>query len=294
MRVNWRVLLAVLGGLLLPVPLVFLLGHGLFVHPQARSVGGRQVSPMLSAEQRLSLQSYHRACLRGTDCEPPLGCLLDPRAGWFYCADSECVTDAQCTAGFSCQPLPTSEAGPLVRSCIPPGIRKEGESCVSIPSNAENACEPGLLCGKGWCGRPCQKEDSTSCPGGFFCADTIPGPACLPACTQDTCPTGSRCILDDRTGASACAVVYGQDCQRTPCSQGLKCMAVFATQAQVSAWMQCFPECGKDRPPCPEGLVCDRASCSRPCNPEGPNVCDPGFRCLRRNEQQPWVCRPDM
>lgn len=294
MRVNWRLLPAVLAALLLPVPLMWVIGSGLLPQPSVQTLGGRPISPVLAFEERQRLQTYHRECLHKDDCEPPLGCLLDPRAGWFYCADSQCITDMQCPEGFTCQALPTNEGGPLVRYCIPQGVRKEGEPCVSVPAEPTQACAPGLLCGKGWCGRPCQKEDPSSCPEGFFCGDTIPGPACLPTCEGSTCPEGSRCILDDRTGASSCAVVYGQDCQRTPCSEGQKCMAVFGSSKAGHVWMECFPQCNKGLPPCPEGFVCAGRTCRKACDPKGPNVCEPGFTCQRRVPQQPWMCQEDM
>ncbi len=292
MRVNSRVLLVILGALLLPVPLVLVLMSGLFPRPPVQAMGGRPVSPVLTHEERRRLQTYHRECLHKEDCEPPLGCLFDTRAGWFYCADSECETDAQCSEGFACQLLPTNESGPLVRYCIPPGVQKEGATCISVPTEPTNACEPGLLCGKGWCGRPCQLNDPRSCPEGFFCGDTIPGPACLPTCEGRTCPEGMRCIRDERRGASSCAVVYGEDCQQTPCPEGRKCSPVFGDEGHV--WMECFPQCNKGLPPCPEGSVCEGRVCRKACDPKGPNLCEPGFTCQRRIPQQPWMCQPDM
>jgi hypothetical protein len=294
MRVNWRALLAILGGLLLPVPLVLLLADGLLPRQPVHTVGGRPVSPVLTHEQRLRLQTYRRECLHKEDCEPPLGCLLDARAGWFYCTDSQCATDAQCAEGFTCQPLPTNEGSPLVRACIPSGVRREGENCVTIPSGPEEACEPGLLCGQGWCGRPCQREEPTRCPEGFFCGDTLPGPACLPTCEGRPCPEGLRCVRDDRKGASACVVVRGQDCQQSPCPEGRKCMAVFGASKVGQVWMECYPQCNKDLPPCPEGFLCEGRMCRKACDPNGPDVCEPGFKCLRRFERQPWMCQPDM
>jgi hypothetical protein len=296
MRVNWRLLVAVLGGLLLPVPLVLVLASGFFPGPSDETSGGKHMSPMLSAEERLRLQTYHRECLRQEDCEPPLGCLLDTRYGWFYCADSECVTDAQCPEGFACLPQPTSEQGPLVRYCIPPGMRKEGESCVPIPRTPDKACMSGLLCGDGWCGRPCQPDKPSSCPEGFFCADTIPGPACRPTCDGRACPEGQQCI-HDTGGASACAVVYGQNCEQKPCAEGRKCMAVFAPGKEnpgQHVWMECFPQCNKGLPPCPDGFMCEGRTCRKACDPNGPNVCDPGYSCQSRYAQQPWLCQSDM
>jgi len=294
MRLSWRALLAVLAGLLLPMPLILVLASGLFPPPSTQTIREKPVSPVLSYEERLRLQTYHRECLYKADCEPPLGCLLDIRHGWFYCADSQCESDGQCPEGFSCQPLQTREDGPLVRYCIPPGTQKEGGSCLSIPSEPDQGCEPGLLCGDGWCGRPCRLDQPSSCPEGFFCADTIPGPACLPTCEGRTCPEDLRCIRDDLSRASACVEVYGQDCQQTPCPEGRKCMALFGTSRAGHALLECYPQCGKDLPPCPEGFICERRSCRRPCDPDGSNVCDPGFSCQKRPTQQQWMCQSDM
>jgi len=293
MRMSWRVALGVFVGLALPVPLIWTLSTvTLPSRPQLQA--DARVSPMLTFEERSRLQSYHRKCSKPEDCEPPLACLGNPTVRRHYCTDSECTVDAQCPAGFSCQLLPTAGAGPWVRYCIPHGVRQEGEPCISIPADQDSACTPGLLCGKGWCGRPCQLDVPTSCPDGFFCAATVPGPACQPTCEGRTCPEGQRCIRDRREGASACAVVYGQDCQRSPCAEGRKCEAIFSAKHQMAVWMRCRPECGKDGLSCAQGLVCERTACLKPCEPDGPNVCEPGFRCLRYDDSQPWLCRPDM
>jgi hypothetical protein len=290
---SWRVALGVVAGLALPVPLLWALASVMLPSPRQPREDAR-VSPMLTFEERSRLQSYHRECAKSEDCEPPLACLGNPTVMKHYCTDSECTVDTQCPEGFSCQPLPTAGAGPWVRYCIPHGVRKEGETCLSIPPDQDSACTPGLLCSRGWCGRPCQLDAPASCPEGFFCADTIPGPACRPTCEGRTCPEGQQCIRDSREAASACAVVYGRDCQHSPCGEGQKCLAVFSMKTQVSVWMECLPECGQGLPPCAPGLVCDRTTCRRPCAPDGPNVCEPGFKCLRYNDRQPWLCRPDM
>jgi hypothetical protein len=290
---SWRVALGVVVGLALPVPLLWALASTL--HPSSRQPPqNAQVSPMLTFEERSRLQSYHRDCSRREDCEPPLACLGNPTVKKHYCTDSECTLDTHCAEGFSCQWLPTAGAGPWVRYCLPHGIRAEGEPCLSIPPDQETACQAGLLCGNGWCGRPCQLDNPSSCPEGFFCSATLSVPSCRPTCEGRGCPEGQRCIRDSREGASTCAVVYGQDCQHSPCAQGQKCEAIFSTKTRVSAWMRCKPECGKETLSCPRGLVCDRTSCLKPCEPDGPDVCEPGFRCLRHNDRQQWLCRPDM
>src|SRR4051812_7390487 len=107
MRLNWRALLPVMGGILLPVPLVLILATGVFQPPQVHSANEVPVSPVLTAEERLPLQTYHRECSKQADCEPPLGCLSDTRVHKEYCTDSECEADAQCPNGFACRPLPT-------------------------------------------------------------------------------------------------------------------------------------------------------------------------------------------
>jgi hypothetical protein len=291
MRLSWRKRLAVLSGLLIPIPLALLLASVLVQRPPPLTHKGRPVSPVLAFEERLRLQSYHRECTRRTDCEPPLGCLSDTRVRRTYCADSECVTDIQCPDGFACLPLPTVDDGPLVRYCIPPGLRKEGERCLPIPREPDHGCEVGLLCGADWCGRPCRLEDPTSCPSGFFCADTVPGPACRPTCEGRTCPEGQRCIRDQE-GASACAVVHGPDCQHIPCPEGRKCLGGFGIDHPGHVWMTCYPECGEGLPSCPESFVCDRGSCRRRCDPVEPDTCELGFQCRRRDDDQPWLCRP--
>lgn len=56
--------------------------------------------------------------------------------------------------------------------------------------------------------------------------------------------------------------------------------------------LRCAPGCGKNRPPCPAGLVCD-TECLPACDPQGPATCAEGFQC-----RQPWpdlafACYPD-
>ena len=293
MRLNWRTAAGVLGSLLLPLPLLWVLMSAAGDPPQPEAPGDTQVSPMLSPRKRTLLRTYHRECVQQADCEAPLGCLGSARARKHFCTDSQCTQDAHCPVDFSCQALRTAGGGPLVRYCVPHGKRREGEPCIGLPEDQDSACAPGLLCAAGWCGRPCQLDAPTSCPVGFFCADVASGPACRPTCEGRTCPEGQQCIRENE-GASACAVVHGQDCQRVPCPEGRECLASFSAKRQVEVWMTCHPECGEHLAACAEGAVCDRGSCRKPCQPEAPNVCEPGYRCLRHNDKQPWLCQPDM
>lgn len=288
---NWRLSGGILGGLLLSLPLVLLIASAMRQRPHTPVPEDARFVPVLSHEERARLQTYHHEC-RDSPCEPPLACLSDSRVMRAYCTDSACETDAQCPAGFTCVPLRTAQYGPLVRDCIALGVRKEGESCSATPWDQEVACAPGLRCAERWCGRPCSLEEPASCPDGFFCADVFPGPTCRPTCEGRACPDSQQCMRDT-ADASVCAVRYGPDCQRVPCPEGRKCEALFPTSRQGSVWTECFPECGEGRPPCPEGLICDMSSCLKPCEPNGPDVCDPAFRCQRFAPSQPWACRPD-
>jgi hypothetical protein len=290
---NWRLMGGILGGLLLVAPLALLLASTTFQLPRAHSAGDARLSPVLTEEERRQLMTYGRDCVHRADCDAPLGCLPNTRARRTYCTDSQCETDAQCPERFSCVPLHTVEEGPLVRFCIPAGVRKEGESCIEVPRTQEYACEPGLRCADGWCGRPCQLDNPASCPDGLRCTDFSPGPTCRPTCEGRTCPPGKACIRDP-SGASVCAVVYGFDCQDMPCPSGKECSALFASSRPGRVWMSCVPECSKESPLCPQGRICTQGSCLKPCEPNGPNVCEEGFRCYRFVESQPWACRHDM
>lgn len=290
---NWRLTSGVLGGLLLAAPLIWIFAKTMVQLPRAPKAEEVRLSPVLTEEARRQLMTYRRDCVHRADCEAPLGCLPNTRERRTYCTDSECETDAQCPERFTCVSLRTVEDGPLVRSCIPEGVRKEGESCIEVPLSQDYACEPGLRCAEGWCGRSCQLDNPATCPEGFFCADFSPGPTCRPTCAGRACPDRKACIRD-RSGASVCAVVYGPDCQHQPCPAGKECVEIFASKRPGRVWMHCEPECSKELPSCPQGRICDQGLCLKPCEPSGPEVCDEGFRCQRYVDSQPWACRADM
>jgi hypothetical protein len=290
-----RVVLGALVGVLLPVPLLLVLGsvwtHG--VRPPMPE--DARYSPVLSSEARDRLLTYHRRCLKASDCEPPLACMGDARFFTSYCTDSQCVTDAQCPEGSVCHPLSTFKGSPLVRFCVPMGPRQEGEPCLDLPSQRASACGRGLICGGkglGWCGRPCHKGEPTSCPEGFFCADVRPEPICMPSCERLGCPEGQQCVLDDE-GASACAVVHGTECQQSPCPDSQECRTYFSSRHPGEAWMQCIHPCDPKNPMCPDGLVCARHRCQQPCEPWKPGTCGTGYRCEQRKPDAPWICEPD-
>jgi hypothetical protein len=190
---NWRLMGGILGGLFLAAPLVLILASTMLQLPHAPAAGDGRLSPVLTEEARRQLMTYRRDCVHRADCEAPLGCLPNTRAGRNYCSDSECETDAQCPERLSCVPLWTADDGPLVRYCLPEGVRKEGEPCIEIPSSQEYACEIGLRCANGWCSRSCQLDNPASCPEGFSCADFTPGPAACVTSTANPGPVAMTC-----------------------------------------------------------------------------------------------------
>ncbi len=295
-RGNWRTVVAVFAAVLLPLPVLLLLWGLLRPEMPAHAPPGVRISPMLTQEQRSQLATYGQRCgPEKVKCEPPLGCLFDVRFPRSTCVDSECLTDAQCQGGEVCRSLATWPEGPQVRRCIPIGPRQEGEACVELPRDKRNSCAPEWLCSgreHAWCARPCHPGDSQECPEGFFCADTVPQPACLPTCETRGCPSGQQCISFEE-GASVCAQVYGPQCQQTPCPGGLKCDVAYEPPYPGKVWMECVEECGEGHPPCGAGKVCDGWHCLPACDPHGPpDACGEGYHCNRSLERGPFSCQP--
>lgn len=292
---NWRAVLPILAGVLLPLPLVLLLLGVL--KPQLPEVesSGRRISPVLTSEERERLMTYRRDCGSGQPCEPPLGCVTEARAERHYCTDSQCSKEVPCPEGQICRELVTVGDGPLVRLCVPVGVRQEGESCIALPDTQQGACAPGLFCAgvrKGWCARPCQKDNAAVCPEGFFCADTAPEPMCLPTCQARGCPVGQHCIRY-RDGASVCAEVYGPLCQQMPCPRGGECQVTYRSERPGKAWLECVERCGEGYPVCTAGLVCDGWLCRAPCEPQEPSPCIEGYVCRQAKPHRPYTCQPE-
>jgi Cys-rich repeat protein len=292
--VNWRPAVGIVVGLLLPLPLILSLSVALRPEPPIAVPEGKRLSPVLSSEERARLATYGHECGMSSECEPPLGCLMEARRGRQYCTGSQCTTDAQCPEGEVCRNLATWGDGPLVRFCVPVGVRQEGESCVKLPSDREAACLPGLLCSgqESWCARPCTGSKAATCPEGFFCADTIPEPVCLPTCEARGCPEGQHCIRFDE-GASVCAHVYGPQCQQVPCPEDRECQVRRQSSQPGKVWMECAERCGEGFPPCPAGRICDGWQCEPACSPEDPDPCGEGYRCKERRPGRPFACYPD-
>ena len=293
---NWRMVVGGCVCVMLPLPLVLLLWGMLRPQVPAEPPAGVRISPMLDSEQRMRLVTYRRECDSSSECEPPLGCLYESRYLQAYCTDSQCMTDAQCPDGQVCQKLATDENGPLVRVCVPTGVRQEGENCQEAAKDKWHACADGLVCGGlkyNWCGRPCRLgAQAPECPEGFFCADTVPEPVCLPTCETRGCPEGQHCVRFDE-GASVCARVYGPNCQQSPCSEDRVCRVLMAPPHPGKAWMECVERCGEGFPPCGPGKVCDAWHCLPGCDPQGPDVCGEGYTCGQVWGDAPFACHPD-
>jgi hypothetical protein len=94
-------------------------------------------------------------------------------------------------------------------------------------------------------------------------------------------------------GGSVCMKIHGQDCERTPCAEGLYCTRNAYPDASGEIWMECLRGCGGESdPPCPEGSVCFLFQCRKACDPEERSVCGEGFKCGRNHPSMPWACVP--
>jgi hypothetical protein len=291
---NWRVLLAGLAGLLLPLPLIFLLSALLQPKRPETQHEGSRLSPVLDTEQRTRRETYRRECGTSQDCEAPLGCVFDARISAWYCTDSQCSTDAECLEDQRCQRIATEGDGPLVRFCVPIGRRKEGERCYELPASKDAACASGLVCAGqgGWCARPCRSDVPGTCPEGFRCVSTALEPVCFPTCEETGCPAGQQCIRHDE-GGSACAEIYGTNCQQTPCPEKRECDVDQVPEQPGKVWMACRERCGEGLPECSQGKVCDGWRCKPACTPQDLAGCGEGYRCEKRKPDRPDACQPD-
>jgi hypothetical protein len=289
--------MGVLAALLLPLPMVLVLGIALQGSEQTGSPGREQVSPMLSHEERLSLKTYLRDCSKSEECEPPLGCFNHWRLKKPHCSDSDCVTDMQCREGETCQTLPTEGNGPWIRVCIAQGVRREGEECDSFPRSQDEACGAGLFCRAGRCSRACSEHTPGTCPEGFFCATHPAGSVCLPTCEERVCPAGQQCVHFNLVGAqqvSACVVVHGENCKRVGCPEGQECVSTHGPRRPGDVWMNCRARCDRPQAQCPEGLICSRAYCVQPCDPQEPQGCGPDQKCQQLSRGESWACWLDI
>ncbi len=283
----------VLGGILLPLPLLWLFSSLPGSHAaRASRTPTLALVPMLPPAEREGTLTYGRECRTHGDCDPRLRCFSTPTLESRYCVDSRCVTDKHCPEGFSCQTYPVRQRQELIRACSAVGLRQEGEVCRAWTRDPEYGCERGLLCHER-CGRPCTPSDPSTCPEGFFCEEARAGAACQPTCEGRACPEGQWCIgVGGRR--SICAKVHGRNCQSEPCGPGQHCSVSAYPQPAREVWMQCTQTCGLEgTPPCPEGSACEDNQCLARCSPDGRAECDEGFKCTGPPGALA-VCTPDV
>lgn len=284
------------GALLLPVPLVLLVSQAFHGGFSAGGAGDERFSPVLSLDEKRRLLTFDHTCQGSEDCESPLGCLQDfRRFNLSVCISSECEVDTQCPEGQACRAFKTQGDGPLVRLCVATGTRKEGQGCSRLPNRQDQACEQGLLCNKGYCGRPCQPGAPDGCPKGFVCGEGAEFASCLPACEEGQCPQGQECVPFEGRFA-ACAQVVGDNCRRAPCPQGQECRIGQAPGEGDRVSMECLTPCDDRERPCPAGSVCFFGYCGRVCDPKSEGACGPGEFCnLHINptsREKFWFCSP--
>lgn len=248
----------------------------------------RAVSPILTLDERRELMTHERSCKKAEDCEPPLGC-LNLGSGHSICMASECQTDLQCAEEFTCRALKSRGGGPWIHTCIVRGTAEEGEPCSSSYTFQQEAvCRPGLLC-NGHCGRPCQLDDSSSCPEGSICLKGREGPSCMPTCEGRTCPEGQECV-PFKDGSSVCGKIWGENCQRQGCPEGTSCRTSYFPGSPGEISMECIQRCGEGRPPCLEGTLCDQRMCRRPCDEKDAHACGPQEVCSYFPVTRRWLC----
>lgn len=273
---RWQPFLAVLTGLMLPLPIVLAVGAERLwpdnrAFPQEPQKDMRAVSPILSLDERRALLTHERPCKQPEDCEPPLGCVPLLR-GQALCSASECQTDLQCAEGFTCKALRSLGQGPLVRLCVVQGLADEGTLCFpSFTFKREMVCRPGLLCNT-YCGRPCQPGEPESCPEGSSCMEGSEGPSCMPHCEEDACAEGQQCVRLEK-GFSVCAQIRGENCQSQSCPEGTSCHVRYLSGRPRQIQLECIRKCGDGHPACPNGTVCEQGDCRRPCDPADANAC---------------------
>lgn len=289
---KWRLLLAPLIALLLILPLAWVLRWipGVSRPPNATGADHRLV-PRYSPEEHGHLRTLYGHCSGDEDCEAPLICLKGLLLIRPFCTASECVTDLDCSQGFSCRSLPMGQR--VVRLCAVDGQVDEGGRCQRIPVRPGSGCKPGLVCAAGLCVRPCLPQALPSCPPGFFCgSEDVEGPVCLPTCEGRSCPQDQHCVRLQQ-GASICARVHGTECQQAPCPAPRKCEVFAPAKREGEVWMRCTSPCTQQAPPCAEGWTCVAGVCRRVCEREDAGTCGPAEMCKALEPDGPGLCAFD-
>jgi len=244
--------------------------------PQEKRVRERPYVPL---KKLIRMPHYKRACRHAEDCPAPLSCLVDFRYDAMICMASECESELQCSEGEVCQPV--YAIGSPLRLCLPRGVGAEGARCSPFPQKATEACQKGLLCNYGYCGRKCRPGQPADCPRGTFCREYLGETSCAPTCLETGCPSGLECIspVDSEEKLSFCVKVVGDGCLKSPCPPGEECIKDLAASLQTLS-ASCIARCS-GAAPCAHGDTCYEGYCRRRCNIDVSGDCGPDYVCTR-------------
>jgi hypothetical protein len=235
------------------------------------------------------------ACRSDSDCPAGMGCVANRETRRFECLAPECEVDVHCFPGLVCRPVTTGAGGPVIRRCVPSGVRREGEFCEGLFISQAGACEEGLVCHRSICSRPCRLDDALGCPAGQACEDGFEGPACFPDCRSSGCPAGQQCKQLNELDYQCLSEVKGE-CPERACGAGERCNMRLSRGRGVF-W--CAALCNPLRADsCPEGQLCgigspEISTCYRRCDPRVPEACGEGWQCTTVTEDMSqWGCSP--
>jgi hypothetical protein len=172
-----------------------------------------------------------------------------------------CVDVTECSAGWSCEPKGSADAG----SCSP--YCEEGLCPAGFACDSNNLCQLGCL-------------DSRDCDGGLGCS----GNACQPCVRATDCAVGTVCVADGLCHAS---------CDAGPCPTGEHCDALDEAGGGSNVCYQCVSAAD-----CPDEEGCDsqRHSCGTCRGPNaqgGPYDCPPDAVCSDYWVGGQGVCLPN-
>lgn len=236
-------------------------------------------------------------CRTDGDCPTGQGCVANRETRRFECMASECEEDSHCFPGTACRAVTTGATGTVVRRCVAEGVRREGESCDSLPVSPAGSCREGLRCVNQVCSAPCSLDGSVKCAPGFVCTEGLDGPGCFADCQQRGCPEGQRCARV-REDQYQCLADSRGDCRDTPCADGERCnMRMSRGRAVFWCAKVCNPVVADS---CSAGDVCGMGSatastCFRKCDPLDDKACGPGWSCSTVTEDMSvFGCTPAL
>ena len=236
-------------------------------------------------------------CASDLNCPKDQACLTDPAQNKNHCLPANCRKDEDCPQGQGCRVVNAADTRGPVRRCVIAGNRLEGQSCVAWPNGPNSACDEGLICALGRCGRPCNTGGPNTCPPAFACSSTNIGEdVCLPDCRRAGCPEGKSCVPFGKAMA-LCLETVTTDCREPghECPSGQHCGFSYSPDSVV---FHCTRECSAfDSNACEPTEVCGaiagQSRCLQRCDPKQPTSCPANFRCSYADEtRSSYACVP--